>query len=344
MPSDKRDLYQSVTDSIIAQLEAGVKPWERPWSAEHAAGRITRPLRFNGAGYNGLNVLLLWVAADAKGYTNPIWVTFKQAQAAGGQVRKGERSTPIIYADKIRRQDEETGEEKEIWFLKGYNVFNVEQVDGLPAHFYALAETPKLAPEERNQKAEAFISNTGADIRHGGNRAYYSQADDHVQMPPFITFETPEAYYGTCLHELTHWSKHPTRLDRDFGRKKWGDEGYAMEELVAEINAALLCADLGLELTPREEHASYIDSWLKVLKSDKRAIFQAAAHAQKAADYLHSLQPKVEMAPVVTVTVEEPAPPPPALPEPEQPQPGGFAARERKRREARKVIGQTELF
>ena len=147
---------------------------------------------------------------------------------------------------------------------------------------------------QRIEAADLFFANTGADIRHGGNRAYYASEPDYVQMPPFEAFQDAESYCATLAHELTHWTKHASRLDRDFGRKAFGDEGYAREELVAEIGSAFLACDLGITPEPREDHASYLDHWLKVLKEDKRAIFQAAAHAQKAADYLHGLQPKLE--------------------------------------------------
>lgn len=169
-------------------------------------------------------------------------------------------------------------------------MFNVDQVEGLPAHFYATA-APTLAPSERIAHAEAFFAATAADIRHGGARAYYAIGSDHVQMPPFECFEDPQAYYATLAHECVHWTRHPARLDRDFGRKRWGDEGYAREELVAELGAAFLCADLGLELSPRPDHASYVASWLEVLKGDTHFIFIAAAHAQRACDHLHDLQP-----------------------------------------------------
>lgn len=289
------DIYQRVTDQIVAELEKGVRPWLKPWNAGHAAGRITRPLRANGIPYRGINVLILWGAATAQGFTAPLWLTYKQAQELGAQVRKGEKGSLVVYANKITRteQDEQTGEdlERQIPFLKGYTVFNAEQVDGLPAHFYAV-QAPTLDPVARIERAEAFFAATGATIREGGNQAYYTAAGDHVQMPPFVAFNEPEAYYATLAHELTHWTKHPKRLDRDFGRKRWGDEGYAMEELVAELGAAFVCADLQLTPQPRQEHASYIASWLKALKDDRRAIFAAAAHAQRAADYLAALQPQ----------------------------------------------------
>jgi len=291
----KTDVYDRITAQIVQALEQGVRPWLKPWNAEHAAGRITRPLRSNGIPYQGINVIMLWSEAVAKGYSAPIWMTFKQALELGGHVRKGEHGSLVVYASSITRTetDSETGEEAErdIHFMKGYTVFNVEQVEELPAHYYAPA-APRLDPVARIDHAERFFAATGAAIGHGGNRAFYSPAADCVQMPPFETFRDAESYYATLAHECTHWTKHPSRLDRDFGRKKWGDEGYAMEELVAELGSAFIAADLDLTPEVREDHASYIASWLKVLKSDKRAIFTAASHAQRAADFLHGLQDK----------------------------------------------------
>lgn len=295
MSETTKDIYQRVTDQIVAELEKGVRPWLKPWNADHAAGRITRPLRANGIAYRGINVLMLWAAATERGYSAPLWLTYKQAQELGGQVRKGEKGSLVVYANTITKTetDEASGEDvvREIPFMKGYIVFNAEQVDGLPAHFYAMQQFA-LDPVARVEKAEAFFAATGAEIQEGGNRACYNVTTDRVQMPPFVSFIEAEAYYATLAHEMTHWTRHPKRLSRDFGRKHWGDEGYAMEELVAELGAAFVCADLALTPAPREEHAAYIGCWLKALKDDKRAIFSAAAHAQRAADYLASLQPQ----------------------------------------------------
>jgi antirestriction protein ArdC len=300
----KSDIYQRVTNQIVASLETGIRPWMKPWSGEHAAGRITRPLRGNGIPYQGINVLMLWGASMEKGYSAPIWMTFKQALGLGGAVRKGEHGSLVVYASTFTPGDlspealakgESTGEESErnIPFLKGYTVFNVEQIDGLPAHFLAPA-APRLDPLQRIDHAERFFAATGATIRHGGDRAFYSGASDHVQMPHFEAFRDAESYSATLAHELTHWTKHPARLAREFGRKRaacprpraGGDEGYAMEELVAELGAAFLCADLDLTPEPRPDHAAYIASWLKALKNDRRAIFTAASYAQRAADFL----------------------------------------------------------
>jgi len=296
----KSDIYQRVTDSIVASLETGIRPWSKPWNGEHAAGRITRPLRGNGVPYRGINIIMLWGAATEKGYSAPIWLTFKQAQALGSAVRKGEHGSLVVYASTFSRTeaDEATGEEleRDIPFLKGYTVFNVEQIDGLPAQYLAPAE-PRLDPIQRIGHADSFFAATGAAIRHGGNQAYYNMGSDHVQMPFFETFRDAESYYATLAHELTHWTRHPSRLERDFGRKRFGDEGYAMEELVAELGAAFLCADLDLTPEPRSDHAAYIGSWLKALKNDKRAIFTAASYAQRAADFLSNFTtPKWEKA------------------------------------------------
>jgi antirestriction protein ArdC len=294
MQPDRTDIYTRVTASIIAELEKGVRPWLKPWNAEHAAGRITRPLRFNGQPYKGVNVLMLWMAAEMQGFAAPIWLTFNQAKDLGAHVKKGSKGSLVVYADRIRKTETgDDGEESEhdIFFMKGYTVFNVEQVEGLPQHYYQLA-APPLDPVERIAAADLFFANTHADIRHGGNQAYYATEADFVQMPPFVAFKDAESYCSTLAHELTHWTKHASRLNREFGRKKFGDEGYAREELVAEIGAAFLCCDLGITPEVRDDHASYLASWLKVLKEDKRSIFQAAAHAQKAADFLHGLQPQ----------------------------------------------------
>ncbi|MEZ5938375.1 MAG: zincin-like metallopeptidase domain-containing protein [Hyphomonadaceae bacterium] len=297
--ANRPDIYTRITNQIISSLEQGVKPWTQPWNAAHAAGPVSRPLRHSGETYSGINVLVLWATAMERGYAGPIWMTFKQALELGGCVRKGEKSSPVVYAGSLNRteQDDKTGEdvERTIPFLKGYTVFNIEQIDGLPAHYYAPAADTKN-PDQRVAEADAFFASTRADIRHGGNSAFYAPGPDFVQMPNFDAFRSAEDYYASLAHECTHWTRHKSRLDRDFGREKFGDAGYAREELVAELGAAFLCADLGLGLKDRDDHAAYIGHWLQVLREDKRAIFSAAAHAQRACDFLHGLQPAQEEA------------------------------------------------
>jgi antirestriction protein ArdC len=293
MTTQRSDVYSRVTNKIIADLEQGVRTWMRPWSAENTVGKIVRPLRHNGIPYKGINVVMLWAAAQQKEYSCPLWLTCKQALDLGGNVRKGETGELVVYADRITRTEtDRKGEEveREIPFLKGYTVFNAEQCEGLPAHYVAKPATSIALPQQRIEAADRFFAATEADIRHGGTRAFYAQTPDYVQMPHFETFRDAESYAATLAHELTHWTKHDGRLARDMGRKTWGDEGYAREELVAELGSAFLCADLGITPEVREDHAAYIASWLEVLKQDKRFIFSAASQAQRAADFLHNLQ------------------------------------------------------
>ncbi len=228
-------------------------------------------------------------------------MTFRQAEELGGHVRKGETGSLVVYAGRIRKAGEDRTDEdtltgdtgaveddkaREIPFLKGYTVFNVEQIDGLPERY---ATSP--APVARIETAERFLLNCGATVGHGGDRAWYSPAADCIQLPRFASFRDAESYYATYAHELTHWTGHPSRLDRALAQKQDRD-GYAREELVAELGSAFLSADLGLTPEPRADHAAYLSHWLTILKADKRAIFRAAADAQRAADFLHGLQPR----------------------------------------------------
>jgi len=236
---------------------------------------------------------MLWASAMEQGFDCPIWLTYKQAAELGGQVRKGEKGSLVVYADTITKTEaNDKGEDVEtvIPFMKGYTVFNAQQIVKLPEHFYARTEPQHSQPIERIERAERFFASTKATIQHGGSRAFYSPDRDIVQMPDMQTFRDSENYYATLAHEMTHWTRHESRLNRDLGRKRFADAGYAMEELVAEIGAAFLCADLGITPETREDHAAYVASWLKVLKDDKRAIFTAASHAQRAAAHLHAYQ------------------------------------------------------
>jgi antirestriction protein ArdC len=292
----KQDVYTSVTNKIIADLEKGNLTWLRPWKSKDFGGCVSLPLRSDGQPYHGINVLNLWGAAVDKGYIRPVWMTFKKAKELGGQVKKGGKGTPVVYASSFEKPEvDDKGDEtvSTIHFLKGYTVFNAEQISGLPEQFY---KTPSRLEDTRArmEAVEQFIANTKAVIRHGGNKAFYSPSSDFIQMPPSQSFKDMQGYYATLAHELTHWTSHPSRLDRKFSKKRFGNEAYAMEELVAEVGAAFLCASLGITPEIREDHAAYIQSWLKVLKKDKRAIFTAASHAQRAADYLHGLSTPLE--------------------------------------------------
>jgi antirestriction protein ArdC len=237
MNTEKQDVYTRITDKIVADLEQGVRPWMKPWNASQTNGRIMRPLRHNGIAYSGINTLMLWASAIEQGFATPIWMTFKQAIELEAHVRKGEKGSLVVYANTITKtESDDAGNdiEREIPFMKGYTVFNVEQIEGLPEHYYAKPEL-KLTPVERIARAEIFFANLQADIRYRGDRAFYSNDGDYIQMPVIEAFRDPESFYATLAHESAHWTKHSSRLERDFGRKAWGDEGYAREELVAEL-------------------------------------------------------------------------------------------------------------
>lgn len=258
-------------------------------------GRITRPLRHNGLPYSGMNVLLLWSEGIARGFSSPMWMTFKQALELGAAVRKGESGATVVFASRFSKSESDGhgGEiEREIPFLKAYTVFNVAQIDGLPDRYYQGA-APVPDPVERIEHADRFFRNTGAHIRHGGDRAFFSPATDHIQMPFVESFRDAASYVATLSHEATHWTAPAHRVGRDLSRYSKDRSERAREELIAELGSCFLCADLGIvpELEPRPDHASYLQSWLRVLSDDKRAIFAAAAHAQRAVAYLHGLQP-----------------------------------------------------
>ncbi len=289
----KRDIHAEVTTAILAQLEKGTAPWRRSWSAAD----IGRPLRSCGTPYQGINTLVLWASAAVNGFTSDRWATFNQAKALGGKVRKGSKGTHVVYAQTYPKNvDGPNGEtvEETRAVLRSYTVFNVDQIDGMPERFYAKRATVSAA--DRNARADAFLAATGATIHHSGARAFYGVKSDAITLPDPGAFDDMGAYYATAAHELIHWSA--TRVGR-MERGSWpsfGSESYAFEELVAEIGAAYLCADLGLDSTVRADHADYMASWLKTLQGDKRAIFRAATAAQKAVAYLTGFEAQAAQA------------------------------------------------
>lgn len=288
----KEDVYSKITNKIIADLERGELTWRKPWNPDNLIGKINRPLRWNNVPYTGVNIIMLWAEAADRGYQTPYWMTFKQAAELKGHVKKGEKATQVVFADSFTVVDkDQNGEEKKqnIPFLKSYAVFNAAQIDGLPEPYYNVPEFKPTNEETRILELEKFFAATKAEITHGGNQAYYSVTQDKVQMPPFECFYSALNYYSCLSHEMVHWTRHPKRLDRDFGRKHFGDEGYAKEELVAELGSCFLSSDLGLEPESHEGHAAYIQSWLTVLKNDKKFIVNAASHAQRATEYILNL-------------------------------------------------------
>ncbi|MDZ5698677.1 ArdC family protein [Chelativorans sp. M5D2P16] len=279
-------LYSEITDRIIAELERGAVPWVKPWGRAKAALGLPRNAA-TGRTYSGINILILWGAVIECGYPGQNWLTFRQALSLDGNVRKGERGTTIVHADRFIPKEEKEraktqGDEPQaVRYLKRFTVFNVAQCDGLPEHLHGSAEP--LPEREIIPQAEALMQASGADVRIGGARAFYTQAGDYIQLPPQPAFFEQIDYYRTCFHELGHWTGHPSRLGRDLSGS-FGSKAYAREELVAEMAAAFVCSALGIAPTVR--HADYIGSWLNVLREDNRAIFRAASHASKAADFL----------------------------------------------------------
>ena len=288
------NIAQIITDGIIEQLEAGVAPWVKPWKTNPADGAPHNPA--SGTYYRGVNFFWLSMLQSSGKYgTSSNWLTYKQAQALGAQVQKGAKGVQVVFYKPLSIQDKASGESKIIPMVKTYTVFNADMIEGLPVDDVEV--TPETIPEfQSHEECEAFIASSGADIRHGGNSAYYSPLLDYIQMPNREDFNTPADYYATALHELSHWTGAKHRIDRDFSKsKRFGDSAYAFEELVAELGAAMLCAHCKVD--GKLQHASYIQSWLKVLRDDSRAILKAGAEAQKVLDYLTKAQ-DIEAEPV----------------------------------------------
>ena len=277
-----------ITQEIIARLESGTKPWIKPWRGVP----VSRPLRACGVPYRGMNVFWLWMVADMCGYASPFWMTYKQAKELGAQVRKGEKSTIAIfyksYTKEVEAPDtgEKTDESRRV--LKAYPVFNADQVEGLPERFHPAATLEVVEPEGRQAELDSFFASIPAVLRHQGDKAYYEPVADRVTMPPAHLFSGFDHYYATLAHELSHWTGHASRLERNL-KNRFGSAAYAAEELIAELSSAMLGAELGLPVTHLDSHASYIEHWLKLLKQDDRAILTAAAKAEEASRLLLKL-------------------------------------------------------
>ena len=285
---ERRSLYEEITSHIVAQLEVGRVPWVQPWGRGDTAAPVALPQNAStGRSYSGINILILWGAVVARGYTRQAWLTFRQAQVLGGCVRRGERGVTVVYADRFTPGDEKlraqeaAGEARSIAFLKRFTVFSVEQCDGLPEDL--LAPPPPIEEGLILPEVEALIRRSGADLRLGGDKAFYAPGPDFIQLPRPESFFEPINWHRTALHELGHWSGAAHRLARDL-TGGFGTGKYAREELVAEMCSAFACATLGS--VPTVRHADYIGDWLQVLREDDRAIVRAASAASKAAEYL----------------------------------------------------------
>jgi len=290
---DRANLYDEITDMIISELEAGRVPWVQPWGTAAAKAQLAMPRNAStDRQYSGINILILWGAVIERGFTGQSWLTFRQALSLGGHVRKGERGTTVVYADRFvpkdekRRAHEDGDEAQAIPFLKRFTVFNTDQCADLPAEIATAAPPPP--PGLIEPTVEALIKATGITFHIGGDRAFYAPAEDYVRVPPPQAYFEPINWHRTVLHELGHATGHHSRLNRDQSGS-YGTKKYAFEELVAELSAAFGCASLGI--VPTVRHADYIGAWLEVLREDNRAIVRAASQASKAADFLLGFVP-----------------------------------------------------
>ncbi len=285
MKTEKMDIYGEITNQIIEAMEAGAGNYQMPWHV-NGADSVLPVNASTHRPYRGVNVMMLWAVAAKKEYATSLWATYQQWRDLGAQVRKGEKSTPVVFWKFFHEEGErEASEATERDHHRGvmaraYHVFNAAQVDG-----YDVPTIPQLAGTERIERAEQFFSGLYADIREGGSRAFYSPAEDYIQMPPFAAFKRADFRYSVLAHEVTHWSGATTRLNRNLA-PRFQKEAYAAEELIAELGSAFVCAELELAIEPRRDHAPYIQSWLNVLRNDRRAIFTAATKAQQAVDWL----------------------------------------------------------
>jgi len=280
------DLYQDVTDRIVAAIEAGTPPWVKPWSVSDFRPRNAKTQR----PYRGVNSVLLGLEADLRGFKQPQWLTFRQATELGARVRAGAQGTTVVFY-KLTELPEQSADRTAIQYrtvplLRSFTVFNVAQIDGLPE---SMTKPPEPAVWDAHVEAEALLYASGAEIHHGGDQAYYQRAKDIVHLPPRSSFAAAGDYYATALHELVHWTGHETRCNRNL-TGRFGDDAYAVEELVAELGSAMLCAHCRID--GQLQHPAYLRAWLQVLKADKRAIFTASAKAQAGADFvLRTQQP-----------------------------------------------------
>ena len=277
-------IYSEITQSIIEQLEQGAAPWIKPWKADSSADKNL----VSQKPYQGINRLLLGMSSMVRGYSVPVWASYKQWESIGANVKKGEKGTKIVFYSPVTKQDKQTGDIEKYAVLKTYFVFNAAQVEGIDI---VPAETV-TAEFTAVELAEQRIIKTGAAISHGGDAAFYMPSADRIQLPNKSAFDSEANYYATAFHELAHWTGAKNRLDRDLDKGRFGNPAYAFEELVAEMSAAFLCSDYGIQGELR--HAGYIGHWLKALREDSKAVFKAAALAQKAADYINMLDATAE--------------------------------------------------
>jgi len=279
--SGQNTIYEMVTERIVSLLESGVVPWRKPWSGSRS---VELPMNYvSSKAYRGINTFLLM----CMGFSSRYWMSFKQAEEKGGHVRKGEKATPVIFWKRYETKDRKTGEDIEVPVLRYYNVFNLDQIEGVAAQDAPKPVNHDFVPVDAAQSIIDAMPNPPT-ITHGGVRAFYRSSEDLVTLPPQKLFEQPEEYYSTVFHELTHATGHEKRLNRRPSTeiRHFGDREYSQEELCAEMGSAYLCAEAGISQCVIENQAAYIDGWLRVLKSDSKMVVVAAAQAQRAADFI----------------------------------------------------------
>lgn len=288
-----RNLYSEVTARILSEMKAGTLPWVKPWSTVSVPGTSSIPHNAaTGRPYSGCNVILLWLTQTANAFRSPRYMTFKQAQTLGATVKKGSKGTPVYFVGTVEKEDEKSGKKRNVSFLRCFTVFNVDQIEGLSEEMASgrNADSTPIAkprnPDLRDATIDEFVEHTGAKISEGHSAACYIPGVDAIQMPAFEAFKSGANFYATEFHELAHWTGAKSRLGRDFSGR-FGSQAYAAEELVAELTAAFLCAEFGVDGDIR--HAAYINNWIRLLESDDKAFFTAASAAQKAADYMRGL-------------------------------------------------------
>jgi antirestriction protein ArdC len=296
----RADVYARITGEIVAAIEAGAGKWKMPW--HHDGSATSRPINLaSKKPYRGINVLALWAVAERFGYTKGLWGTYRQWQAEGAQVRKGERGAIVVLWKQFGANDadaqapDDEGSARRLIFARAFTVFNVEQVDG-----YDCNPAPQLDQADRFAQADTFVANLRIPCEYGGDVACYNVATDTVHMPHFAQFKDAASHAGTLIHESGHGTGARQRLNRNLNGS-FGTASYAAEEICVEILSGFILADLGIAHHPRPDHAAYVASWLKKLKSDPRAIFAAASKAQAAADWMHSQQAAATHASALTV-------------------------------------------
>ena len=280
METKKDSIYTLITNQIVKSIESGLtnRICSLPWYSLDSNLMIPRNAITSNS-YKGINILILWLTAEVKGYKKGSWATFKQWQTLGGKIKKGEKSTLIVYSERFKKEDEESEEKQKTYYVtKGYNVFNIEQLENPEGLTSKIIDT-------NNINVGDYFSDLNINITHGGDSAFYSISKDTVNLPNKNRFKSIEGYYSTLCHEIIHWTAHETRLNRNL-KNRFGSESYAMEELIAELGAAFLCSELKITNKLRNDHAKYINNWLTVLKNDSRAIFSASAKAQQAVEWI----------------------------------------------------------